>query len=65
MSSTLNKIRDFQRQIFQNIQLTVTFNYIGCHSSVELLLSLELCACLISSLFVGDILLWLFNLMYY
>jgi hypothetical protein len=61
MSDTLNKIRDFHRQIFQNIQLTITFNYIDCHSSLELLSSLELHACLISSSFVGNIVLLLFK----
>jgi hypothetical protein len=41
MPSTLNKILDFRRQIFQNIQLAITSNYIDQHSSLELLLSLE------------------------
>jgi hypothetical protein len=64
MSSTLNKIPYFHRQIFQDIQLAVTFNYIDCHSSLELLSSLKLRACLISSSLVGDIVIWLFNLMF-
>jgi hypothetical protein len=64
MSSTLNKVLDLQRQIFQNIQLAVTFNHIDCDSSVELMSLLELCACLISSSFVGDIVLWFFNIMF-
>jgi hypothetical protein len=63
MLSTLNKIPDFQRQMFQNIQLAVTFNYIDCHSSIELLTLLKLRACLIYSSFVGDIVLWFFNIM--
>ena len=29
MSSILNKIHDFHKQIFQNIQLVITFNYNG------------------------------------
>jgi hypothetical protein len=54
---------DFQRKIFRNMQVGVTFNYVDLHSLVELLSSLKLHACFISSTFVGDIVLWLFNLM--
>jgi hypothetical protein len=57
-SSTLNQIPGFKRQIYQNIQLAVTFNYIDFHPSIKLLTMLEMCPCLISSSFVGDIVLW-------
>ena len=38
---TLDKIPNFHRQIFQKIQPVVTFNSIGCHESLELLLELH------------------------
>ena len=61
MSTTLSKILDFYRPIFQNIQLTVTFNYIDCHSSLELVSLLELHPSLITRSVVDDIVLWLFK----
>jgi hypothetical protein len=61
--STLKKMSNFLRQKFQNVQL-ITFNFGNDHSSLALLLLLELLACLVSLSLVGDIVIRLFGIFY-